>query len=42
MAEAPTIHLYGPTDRTEVFEFLRSVLPEETSARFIAQWSWKI
>jgi len=41
MIDEPVLHRYHPTDRAEVFDLLRASLPEETSARLIAQWRWK-
>lgn len=41
MADEPVLHLYHPADRAEVFDLLRASLPADTSARAIAQWSWK-
>ena len=41
MPEDPVRHQYQPSDRAEVFEFLRASLPADVCARLIGQWAWK-
>jgi hypothetical protein len=41
MADNPLRHPYHPSNRAEVFDFLRESLPADTSARVITQWGWK-
>jgi len=41
MLDQPVLHRYQPTDREEVFDFIRAMFPADVSARIIAQWGWK-
>jgi hypothetical protein len=41
MSDEPALHRYQTTDRADVFDLLRASLPQDASARLIAQWAWK-